>query len=107
MSFESVPEQEVKKEDLNGYFERIKSALIEKTLKIIELAPDNRKAEALEAAFNFFGAVNSLIHTLDIANIDQVEMQKSMEKLAEKAGLDPEIVSVSEYAKLMEEVKNS
>jgi hypothetical protein len=95
--------QETTKENLDDYFERVKKALIEKTLAIINQAPDNSKAEALDRALTFFGSLDRLVNTLDTPNIDVEAVQESISRLAEKAGLDPEIISVSEYQKLMKE----
>ncbi len=103
MNFEKVPTQETE-ENLDSYVEEIRKKLINTTLERIQLAPDNRKAEALEDALKFYGALDRLHYTLDSPNIDAEIIQESMSKLAEMAGLDPEIVSLDKYSGLVKEV---
>lgn len=104
MNLDAMPQPEVKKEDLNGYFENVKRVLIDKTLERIRLAPDSRKGDALEDAFNFYGALDGLIFSLDIDNIDLEAVQDGFSKLAQEAGLDPELVSITRYKELLDEV---
>lgn len=106
MNFDSVPSLEAKKEDLNGYFENVKKVLIDKTLERIKLAPDNSKGDALEDALKFYGALAGLTFSLDIDNIDLEAVQDGFSKLAQEAGLDPELVSIAKYKEFMDEADN-
>lgn len=99
MGFESSPQGEVEGKDITSYFQEIKRTLIEKTLEAIELAPAGRKADVLNDALDFFGAL-SILDGEEADSIDEESLQKQLDGLAERAGLYKGIVSVSEYRDL-------
>ena len=104
MSHESMPQPEGEKENLDIYFKEIKGILVEKTLQYIQLAPEHRKSEALEAALNFYACLET--YATDPMKYDQVmleDAQKIIDQFAERAGLAPGLVSINKLEELKKE----